>query len=75
MLSHNNLDVIAWYIFIRSGFIESIEHDTFDTSEWARSVIHNFTKMFVSDSFNLCELDIDRYGFYSEIYKIFESGN
>jgi hypothetical protein len=75
MLSHNNLDVIAWYIFIRSGFIESIEHDTFDTSEWARSVIHNFTKMFVSDSFNLRESDIDRYGFYSEICKILESGN
>jgi hypothetical protein len=75
MLTHNNLDVIAWYIFIRSGFIESIEDETFETSEWARSVIHNFTKMFLSDSFELYESEIDRYGFYSEICKILESGN
>lgn len=75
MLSQNKLDVIAWYVYIRSGFLESFEHDTFETSKWARTVIYEITKVFISDKYNLIETDNERYGFYKEIKNIIDSEN
>ena len=74
MLSQYEIGVIAWYIYIRSGFVENFRHDTFDASRWARIVIYEIAKIFTAEEHNLNEVDNNRYKFYKEIISIIESG-
>ena len=47
------LIIIAWYIFLRSGYIQKDESGTFTTSYWAKTVLFNVTKfLLIYDGMN-----------------------
>jgi len=64
---------VAWFLYFRSGFLLNTGQNNFIPSDWARSLLNEITDAFLSDSFNLVEVDKKRFNFYREIKNHIES--
>jgi len=67
VLSHNKLDIIAWYLYLRSGYLGKKENNIFCSSNWARDVIKQITNIFSSDIYDLYKIDDKKLNFYKEV--------
>ena len=67
VLSYNKLDIIAWYLYLRSGYLSKKENDFFSASIWARDIIRQITNAFLSDISDLYEIGDKKLNFYKEV--------
>lgn len=58
---------MAWFLYFRSGFLLNTDQNNFVPSDWARGLLNEITDAFLSDSFNLVEVDKKKFNFYREI--------
>jgi len=75
MLLHNKLNVVAWYIYLRSGLLKKTECDVFSTSDWARHVLKSITDALLNNQNSLNQLGTNNHDFYKEIKKFIDSND
>ena len=75
VLSHNKLDIIAWYLYLRSGYLAKKENNIFSPSHWARDVIKQITNVFLSDISDVYKIDDKKLNFYKEVNDYITSHN
>ena len=66
-INHNNLDVVAWYIYIRSGQISLLENSKFKASYFSRELIKAMTPFMIKNLVVTKDIDKTKMNFYNDL--------